>query len=42
AKEPLLRLRVLTHRSVAGANLYMMMVSITIFTSFYFVSLYLQ
>ncbi len=42
AKEPLLRLRVLTNRSVAGANLYMMMVSITIFTSFYFVSLYLQ
>ncbi|MFE3761181.1 MFS transporter [Streptomyces sp. NPDC059104] len=42
AKEPLLRLSVLTNRSVSGANLYMMMVSITIFTSFYFVSLYLQ
>ncbi|MFG3396489.1 MULTISPECIES: MFS transporter [Streptomyces] len=42
AKEPLLRLRVLTNRSVSGSNLYMMMVSITIFTSFYFVSLYLQ
>ncbi|MET9620729.1 MFS transporter [Streptomyces sp. NPDC006464] len=42
AKEPLLRLGVLTNRSVSGANIYMMMVSINIFTSFYFVSLYLQ
>ncbi|APE19953.1 putative transmembrane efflux protein [Streptomyces venezuelae ATCC 10712] len=42
AKEPLLRLGVLTNRSVSASNLYMMMVSINIFTSFYFVSLYLQ
>ncbi|MGW7463563.1 MFS transporter [Streptomyces xantholiticus] len=42
AREPLLRLKLLGNRWVSGSNIYMMMVSITIFTSFYFVSLYLQ
>lgn len=42
AREPLLRLGVLKNRSVAGSNVYMMIISITLFTGFYFTSLYLQ
>ncbi|MFC4536719.1 MFS transporter [Sphaerisporangium dianthi] len=42
AKEPLVRLGLLANRAVAGANLCMMLISAVMFTSFYFVSLYLQ
>ncbi|MFI9804317.1 MFS transporter [Streptomyces sp. NPDC052301] len=42
AKEPLLRLGLLANRFVSASNIYMMMVSVNIFTSFYFASLYLQ
>jgi EmrB/QacA subfamily drug resistance transporter len=42
AQDPLLRLSLLTTRSVAVANLYNLMVGAAMASSFYFVSLYLQ
>nr|WP_237534427.1 MFS transporter [Streptomyces sp. SID3343] len=40
--EPLLRMRLLTHRPVVGANLFMMLLFSGQFAAFYFTSLYLQ
>lgn len=40
--DPLLRLRLLGNRSVAGANLYILLVGAAMASSFYFLSLYLQ
>ncbi|WP_406279042.1 MFS transporter [Embleya sp. NBC_00896] len=40
--EPLLRMRLLTHRPVLGANLFMMLLFSGQFAAFYFTSLYLQ
>jgi predicted MFS family arabinose efflux permease len=42
AREPLLRLGLLTNRSVAGANAYMLLVGAAMASAFYFVSLYVQ
>jgi EmrB/QacA subfamily drug resistance transporter len=42
SREPLLRLGLLTNRSVAGANSYMLLVGAAMASAFYFVSLYLQ
>lgn len=42
SREPLLRLGLLTNRSVAGANAYMLLVGAAMASAFYFVSLYLQ
>ncbi|WP_245930925.1 DHA2 family efflux MFS transporter permease subunit [Actinokineospora auranticolor] len=42
APEPLVRLELLAHRSVSGANLFMLLLCAGQFAAFYFVSLYLQ
>ena len=42
APEPLIRLGLLTNRSVAGANAYNLLVGAAMASSFYFMSLYLQ
>jgi EmrB/QacA subfamily drug resistance transporter len=42
AREPLIRLGLLTNRSVAGANAYNLLVGAAMASAFYFVSLYLQ
>ena len=42
ARDPLIRLGLLTNRSVAGANAYNLVFGATMAASFYFVSLYLQ
>ncbi|WP_431898874.1 MFS transporter [Nonomuraea sp. bgisy101] len=42
AREPLIRLGLLTNRSVAGANAYSLLVGAAMAAAFYFVSLYLQ
>jgi hypothetical protein len=42
APEPLLRLGLLAHRSVAGANLFNLLIGAALTASFYFVSLYVQ
>lgn len=40
--QPLLRMRLLTHRPVIGANIFMLLLFSGQFAAFYFVSLYLQ
>ena len=42
AREPLIRLGLLANRSVAGANLFNLLVGAAMASAFYFVSLYLQ